>query len=42
MKIIEYESQYKQQVIDLLIEVAVKEYGFQEWEKWFRLFLFSS
>lgn len=38
MQIIEYKEKYKQQVIDLLIEVAVKEYGFNEWEKWFRLF----
>ena len=38
MEIIEYKEKYKQQIIDLLIEVAVKEYGFQEWEKWFRLF----
>lgn len=38
MKVIEYEKQYKEQVIDLLIEVAVKEYGFKEWEKWFKIF----
>lgn len=38
MKIIEYMPKYKEQIIDLLIEVAVKEYGFYEWEKWFRIF----
>ena len=38
MKIIEYKEKYKNQIIDLLIDVAVNEYGFQEWEKWFRMF----
>ena len=38
MKIIEYKEKYKNQIINLLIDVAVKEYGFQEWEKWFRMF----
>ena len=38
MQIIEYREKYKQQIIELLVEVAVNEYGFKEWEKWFRLF----
>lgn len=38
MRIIEYMPEYKEQIIDLLIEVAVKEFGFKEWEKWFRIF----
>lgn len=38
MRIIEYMPKYKEQIIDLLIEVAVKEYGFYEWEKWFKIF----
>lgn len=38
MKIVEYMPKYKEQIIDLLIDVAVNEFGFKEWEKWFKIF----
>ena len=38
MQIVEYEEKYKEKTIQLLIEVAVNEFGFKEWERWFRIF----
>ena len=38
MKIIEYENNYRDKLIQLLIDVVVKEYGFSEWEDWIRNF----
>ena len=39
MKIVEYMPKYKEQIIDLLIDVAVNEFGFKEWEKWYKYHL---
>ena len=38
MQILEYTNQYRQKTIDLLIRVAVKEFGFKEWEESFKIF----
>lgn len=38
MKIIEFDNKYRQQTIDLLIDVAVVEHNFPEWEEEFLSF----
>ncbi len=38
MEIIEFSNEYRDETIQLLIDVAVNEYGFVNWEKWFRIF----
>lgn len=38
MKIIEYDTKYKEKTINLLIKVALKEFGFEKWEIWFKKF----
>ena len=38
MRIIEFEERFREKTIQLLIDVAVKEYGFKEWEIWFKKF----
>ena len=38
MKIIEYNDKYKNQIIDVLVEVATVEHGFKEWEEELREF----
>ena len=36
IKIIEYQEKYKNEIIEFLIEVAIGEFGFHEWEKYFK------
>lgn len=36
IKIVEYEDKYKNQIIDFLIEVAIGEFGYTEWENYFK------
>lgn len=38
IKILEYQEKYKEKTINLLIKVAVKEFGFEDGEKWFKIF----
>lgn len=34
--IVKYDDKYKEEVIDFLIEVAIGEFGYTEWENYFR------
>ena len=38
IKILEYRSEYRKKTINLLIKVAVEEFGFKDWKKWFEIF----
>ena len=38
MEIVEFSKEYKEDTVNLLIDVAVREHGFFEWEKWFYIF----
>lgn len=38
MNIIEFSNEYREETIQLLIDVAVHEYGFAEWKKFFEIF----
>lgn len=36
ISIVEYEDKYKDKIIEFLIEVAIKEFGYKEWENYYR------
>lgn len=41
IKIVEYEDKYKQEIIEFLINVAIGEFGYTDWENYFRTKDFS-
>lgn len=36
LRIVEYEDKYKEEIIEFLIEIASDEFGYHEWEKYFK------